>query len=244
MIMQRYFINELHQNTEHILIQGNDFHHMKHVMRMVPGDQVILNDRSGIAYLAVLEGYAQDTARLKRLEQLQEKSELNVTIAQALIKRDGMELAIAKATEFGAKAIIPTAFSRSIVKIDDSETAVKKTIRYQTIAKEAAEQCQRNHVPLIKEPLKLKELPFADYDHIWVAYEASKPEDTLARAIESAKSDESILVIIGPEGGIEASEIAFLKTQGAKIVDLGVRILRSETAAIYLLSVLAYLWRR
>ncbi|MDD3126808.1 MAG: 16S rRNA (uracil(1498)-N(3))-methyltransferase [Candidatus Izemoplasmatales bacterium] len=242
--MQRYFIKEAHLTDDHILIKGNDFHHMKHVMRMIPGDRVILNDRSGIAYLAVLEGFAQDTARLKRLEQLPQKPRLNVTIAQALIKRDGMELMIAKATEFGALAIIPTAFTRSIVKIEDEDTAAKKTLRYQTIAKEAAEQCQRNHVPIIYGPTKLKDLPFADFDRIWVAYEAAKSEDTLNHAIANANPNDNILLIIGPEGGIEAAEIAFLKTKNAEIIDLGIRILRSETAALYLLSVLSYLWGR
>ncbi len=91
-------------------------------------------------------------------------------------------------------------------------------------------------------PLSLRDLPYGDYDRVWVCYEASGPGETLREAVKKASPAERILVLVGPEGGIDPSEIAFLKTKNAEIVDLGERILRAETASLYLLSVLSFLW--
>jgi 16S rRNA (uracil1498-N3)-methyltransferase len=242
--MQKYFINSDQINQDHAVITGADFHHIKHVMRMKPHDAILVCDPAGVTWRSLIESFTADAVLVLLQEKQAEKPFLRVTIAQALIKKDRFELMLEKATEFGAYAIIPTLFIRSIVKIEDAETARKKTVRYQTIVKEAAEQCHRDRVPQVGEPLKLTELPFKEYDQVWVCYEASKPEESLHEAIKGATPEDDILILIGPEGGIDPAELTFLRNQGARVIDLGVRILRSETASLYVLSVLSYCWGR
>jgi len=241
---QKYFIQTDLTNQTHATIAGADFHHIKHVMRMKPADSLLICDPTGLTWLAEIESFTADAVLVRLQGKQAQKPFLRVTIAQALIKKDGFELMLEKATEFGAYAIIPTLFTRSIVKIEDAETAKRKTVRYQTIVKEASEQCHRDRVPLVDEPKKLTDLPFSEFDQIWVCYEASKPEESLREAVTHATPDDSILILIGPEGGIDPAELDYLKQKGARIIDLGVRILRSETASLYVLSVLSYVWGR
>lgn len=242
--MQKYFLSANQIRNHQAEIMGPDFHHIRHVMRMKPKDIILISDEEGSTWTGEITAFTEATVLVNLLEKQKSIPALSVTIAQALIKKDAFELMIEKATEFGSCAIIPTFFSRTIIKIDDPSTLSKKTERYQTIAKEAAEQSHRDSVPKIFEPTKLKDLPFADFDRIWVCYEASKPEETLKAAIEQAAPTDKILILIGPEGGIEPAEITYLQSIGARIVDLGPRILRSETASLYVLSVLSYLWGR
>jgi 16S rRNA (uracil1498-N3)-methyltransferase len=242
--MQRYFLpdEQIHDGTA--VLKGNDFHHVSHVMRMKPGDSLIINEASGNSWLGVVESFGEEEVRVRRIGPVPGGPALNVTVAQAMIKKDAFELMIQKATEFGVGGILPTLFSRSIVKIEDDQTALKKQERFQKIAKEASEQCHRATMPRIGLPVRLKDIPFSDFDRVWVCYEASGPDETLKEAVKKVSSEDHILILIGPEGGIEASELAFLKTQKAEVVDLGARILRSETASLYVLSVLSFLWER
>ena len=240
--MQRYFLPDSAIRDHQARLSGNDFHHVFRVMRMKPGDRLFVNDASGHAWIGEIEAFEGETALVRLLEEAPGHPSLPVTIAQGLIKRDAMELMIEKAAEFGAEAVLPTAFLRSVVKIEDDETARKKTERYGKIAKEASEQCHRAKALRVYPPLSLRDLPYGDYDRVWVCYEASGPGETLREAVKKASPAERILVLVGPEGGIDPSEIAFLKTKNAEIVDLGERILRAETASLYLLSVLSFLW--
>ncbi len=242
--MQRYFVPEGNLSEGHAVLTGGDFHHISRVMRMKTGDPVLLNDSAGRSFLARIERFSADSVYLNVENKTPGNPSLRITIAQGLIRREAMEWMVEKATEFGVFAIIPTLFSRSIVKIDDPETSRKKTDRLQKIAKEAAEQCHRASMPRIEKPVSLRELPFSDFDRIWLAYEASGPEDSLSAAVAEARPEERILAIIGPEGGISPEELAFLRNHGARVIRLGPRILRSESAGLYLLSVLSHRWER
>lgn len=242
MPMQRYFLPDSAIRDGKARISGNDFHHVLRVMRMRPGDRLFVNDASGHAWIGEIEAFGAEEALVRLLESAPGNPSLPVTIAQGLIKRDAMELMAEKAAEFGAEALIPTAFLRSVVKVEDSETARKKTERLGKIAKEASEQCHRAKAMTVFPPSSLRELPYGDFDRVWVAYESSGPEETLREAVRKASPGDRILVLVGPEGGIDPAEISFLKTKNAEIVDLGPRILRAETASTYLLSVLSFLW--
>lgn len=244
MNMQRYFVPPGTISDGHAVLSGGDFHHIFRVMRMKPGDEVLLNDVDGRSFLARIERFSADAVFLSVQKEASGNPSLNVTVAQGLIRREAMEWMVEKATEFGVSGIIPTLFSRSVVKIEDAETGRKKTERLQKIAKEAAEQCHRTAMPRIGEPVLLSALPFSQFDRIWVAYEAAGPEDGLAAALVETAPDDRILAIIGPEGGIALDELAFLRTQGARVIQLGPRILRSESACLYLLSVLSHHWGR
>lgn len=137
---------------------------------------------------------------------------------------------------------IPVNFKRTIVKIDD-KTETKKILRWQKIAEVAAKQSKRDKIPLINYPINIKNIyeKIVDYDIVLVAYE-SEENYNIKSALEeiSVKAPLKIAVIVGPEGGIEEKEIELLKSFNAKIITLGKRILRTETAPIVLSSVVMY----
>ena len=145
---------------------------------------------------------------------------------------------IQKATELGAKRVVLFQGKRSVVKFSNSDFS-RKEARYISIAKEASEQCHREYIPEIKYVKSIKGVKEYLEDINLLAYEL---EAGKATDIESElKEHKSVSIIIGPEGGFDESEVSFLKELGFKLVSLGKRILRCETAAVYALSVISYL---
>ena len=236
MKMQRYFVQNTAVRGTEVRIAGGDLHHVKNVMRMKPGAEVHVVDGDGRARLCVLCSYEPDAAVFAVVRDLEAgESGPFVGIAQALIKRDRFELMLEKATELGVAEIVPTAFSRSVVKLEPADEP-RKLERYRLIAKEAAEQSRRTDIPRILPVATLAELPFSDYDRTFVCYEASGPEDMLFRILKREDLDKKLLFVVGPEGGIAPDELAYLTSRGAVVCGLGTRILRSETASMYVLS--------
>ena len=237
--MQRYFIKDDCFKDDLVIISGNDFHHIKHVMRLKVGDEIIVNSFTGNVFKATITSFDKHelTARINsKLEQ--EKSFINITLAQSLIKKDHFELVLQKATELGARAIIPLEAKRSIVKINDAD---KKKERFKMILKEASEQSERVYMPILRDISDVYHLPFQEFDHVIVAYAREDRNLTLSNVIEKTSKDQNILILVGPEGGFTIEELDFLKEK-AHFVSLGNTILRSETAAIYMLSAFRYAW--
>ena len=226
--MQRYFIKENQINDSIITISNQDFHHIKNVMRFKIGDPVIVVTDNLKTYLAKITEYNKSSVLLNIID-----NTLNVTLAQSLIKKDKFELVLQKATELGIKEIIPLQAKRSIIKIDNFE---KKLLRYNTITKEASEQSERSSLPIISNIKTIKDIDYSKYDYIFTAY-ARNELISLNNQLKSIKKTDNILVLIGPEGGFDESEIEYLKEK-SNLVSLGNTILRSETAALYLISAL------
>jgi 16S rRNA (uracil1498-N3)-methyltransferase len=236
--MQRYFVKDEQINDNLVEINGSDFHHIKNVMRFKIGSKVTIANLSGNTYLAEIVAITKETVQLTLKEELTEvDSTLNITLAQSLIKRDKFELVLQKATELGVKSIIPLETKNSIIKIDNF---AKKKIRYETIVKEASEQSERNLLPIICDLTDIKSLSFADYDYVFTAY-ARQASESLLSEIKKIPPNKSVLVVVGPEGGFTNTEIEYLASK-SKLISLGNTILRSETAAIYLLSVFRLIW--
>ena len=155
-----------------------------------------------------------------------------------------MELIIQKSVELGVNAIIPVAMKRCVVKID-SKNEAKKITRWQKIAESAAKQSGRNTIPEIKNIVNVEKIIqlIKEYDCVIVAYENEK-NNTIKRELlkikENIHDKVKIAVVIGPEGGLEEKDVEILKQNGAKIVTLGRRILRTETVALNVLSVIMY----
>ena len=234
--MQRYFADVI--NNEVILSQDDIFHLTK-VMRCKVGESVeIVNNSTHVAYFAVIDSI--NPLKIHVQEPILKDSELdkNVTIFFALAKSDKNEFVIQKATELGAKRVVLFQGKRSVVKFSNEDFKRKET-RYIAIAKEASEQCHREFITEIKYVDSIKGVKDYLEDINLLAYEleAGKASD-----IESEiNSHKSVSIIIGPEGGFDESEVSFLKELGFKLVSLGKRILRCETAAVYALSVISYL---
>lgn len=224
--MQQYFIEEELTLDSKIKLRDDILYHLKKVLRCT-NEYFRLVDVNHKIYLAKLDG---DNAQI--IKYLDENNELDVDITAiiSLIKSDKFELILQKLTELGVKRIVPYNAYRSIVKEKKSD---KKLIRYKKILMEASEQCHRNVVPDITEAIDLKDVDAYLSDLNLIAYEK---ESTDIKA--KLKNKQSITFIIGPEGGFDPNEYQKLVVKGFESISLGKRILRAETAAIYLASII------
>ena len=237
--VQRYFLETSEITNSKAIINGQDFHHIKHVMRMKIGDKVVICDKNSHCYLSEITDFNMDGCVVKTIEELTNKNRMiQIDIAQSLIKKDAFETVIQKSTELGVRTIIPLMAKNSIIKIDDKKLDSKHK-RWNTIAKEASEQSERNTKAMVQKPLSIAELSYDQYDYVIVMYARGKESNINA---DMLKTDKKLLLLIRPEGGFDLKEIAFLKDQSNTIFfTIQNRILRSETASIYMLSVLNYL---
>lgn len=244
--VQRYFIPKDQWQDDIITITGEDHHHITRVMRMNIGDKVICNDPTGQSAKCQIKEIDQTEVKLAVLKDLDESTELpvDVTIAQGLPKRDKLELVLQKGTELGATKFIPFQAARSVVKWNQKR-AKSRLKRFRKIVKEASEQSHRQKLPIVEEPQTINALieTSVDYDVKIVAYEEeakTKTSSSLHDAIQSLQENEKLFVCIGPEGGFTKEEIELLKENDFQTVRLGPRILRTETAALYVLASLSY----
>ncbi len=241
--MQRYFVNQDAIQVPYIYITGEDCHHIGMVMRMKPGDKVYVSDQVR-SFIARITDIKKEQVVLEICEELHEEKELpyNVTIAQGLVRREKMEEVIDYITELGASSYIPVVMNRSIVKVN-LEQMEKKSTRYAKIAKEAAEQSHRLKIMEVKNVVSWKEFLklSSSYDLCLYAYEASSKDDSFKQILKTRKY-QNILVVVGPEGGISEKEVADLKANNFLPITLGPRILRTQVAPLYIMSVLSYEW--
>ncbi|MGM9987905.1 MAG: 16S rRNA (uracil(1498)-N(3))-methyltransferase [Bacillaceae bacterium] len=243
--MQRYFIEASQIEGNNIRLYGEDAHHINRVMRMKCGDIIQCCCEGKTATCEIAE-ITNDFISTIVVEWVEENNELpiQITIASGLPKGDKLELIMQKGTELGATSFLPFVASRSIVKWDEKKGS-KKVERWQKITKEAAEQSYRNVVPTVEKPLSFKQLLERSklYDVCIVAYEedAKQGEKKMfVSALESVKEGGSLLAVFGPEGGLSETEVSMLKENGFLSCSLGPRILRTETAPLYVLSCASY----
>ncbi|NKE05154.1 MULTISPECIES: 16S rRNA (uracil(1498)-N(3))-methyltransferase [Mesobacillus] len=243
--MQRYFI-EKQTSMEEFNISGDDYHHIVRVMRMKAGDEIICVTATGKSAVCQIAEITDEivVANVVKWEDGTTELPVHVVIASGLPKGDKLELIIQKGTELGAFEFVPFTASRSIVKLDGKKAA-KKVERWQKIAKEAAEQSHRSHVPAVREPVSLKELiKLSDeYTYKLVAYEEEAREgeaSVLSSTLAKLQEGDSLLIVFGPEGGLTSEEVAHLTENRFLACGLGPRILRTETAPLYALSAVSY----
>lgn len=244
--MQRYFVPETNWQTHDVVITGDDIHHITKVMRYKKGDTVICNHPNGQAAVCIITEMDIDGIQTRIEEWLDVSAELplDVTIAQGLPKGDKLDLIVQKGTELGARAFIPFQAERSVVVWDNKKQA-KKLQRLGKIVKEASEQSHRNRIPEIKQPMNLSSLieESQHFDVKLFAYEEeakTADHESFGTVIQKVNDKQHVLVCIGPEGGFSAQEAEKLREAGFYSVRLGPRILRTETAAMYVLASISY----
>lgn len=232
--MHRFFADEngIHDGTA--ILNAEDSRHALRVLRLEVGDEIELvcdtvRYQAGIA--AVEDGVVTVAIRgeLRPTE-----AGTRVTLYQGLPKADKMELIAQKATELGVCAIRPVAMERCVVKLEGKD-AGKKIERWQKIAREAVKQCARTAVPEVLEVKKLAQLAeeFSALDVLIVPWEEARDGSVMkALAPFAGREGVHVGILIGPEGGISEKEAAWLAEKGAKLVTLGPRILRTETAGL------------
>lgn len=250
--MPKFFVKQEQINEDIIKIQGQDVNHIKKVLRAKIGDELqICNSQNGENFLCDIEEIKNEDILCKIKQKIEEKVESNieVTIFQGLPKADKMEYIIQKSVELGVYDITPVEMKRCVVKLDEKDKN-KKQLRWQKISEVAAKQCGRDIIPQINKIINIKNICelIKKYDIVLVAYENEKQNilkeqlNLIKEKMEKLKSDELIKIgiVIGPEGGLEEQDVEILKENGAKIITLGKRILRTETVALNVLSVIMY----
>ena len=233
--MQQYFVNELLCLNKIIKPNPEQGKHISKVMRMRVNDRVRLSDGERVFLSRIIS--INSEILLQCEEELFVHSEFlyPVKLACAMLKGEKWDLVIQKATELGVTEIFPIETRYSVVKANEKST--NKVLRWNKIALEAAEQSLRKKKPIVHEPKKLSEILEMDSDIKIVAYE--KEKETLFHHLNfDAKT---ILLVIGPEGGFSEAEIQQFEKNEFIVASLGNRILRSETAALYCMSLLGAL---
>lgn len=247
--MAKFFVENNQIKDDIIEIIGEDVNHIAKVLRLENEDNIfVCNKNTAITYKAKIMEMLKDKIIAKILEEVVDtrESKVNVTIFQGLPKADKMEYIIQKSTELGVKKIVPVEMKRCVVKLDEKDK-VKKLARWQKIAESAAKQSGRDAIPELNEIVSITNLKerIKDFNLFLVAYEGEST-NTLKFELQYAKrtiidkENIKIGVVIGPEGGFEEKEIEELCINGAKVVTLGKRILRTETASLAVLSNIMY----
>lgn len=238
--MQRYFILA-NLNTDSTLQADPVMHkHMKQVMRYRNGDQVICIDDQHQVALATIADIEKGVLIKEKIIDEDNELDVDVTLVYGLPKSDKFEFVLQKATELGVSRVVPFLCNRSVIKMDEVRFA-KKQERFMRIVQEASEQSHREKMPLITPLAKMKDLPQYLSDINLVAYEESSKQGehrAFYQAIHGHKGP--ITIIVGPEGGFDEKEVEDMKAMGIVACSLGKRILRSETAPLYMLSVIGY----
>lgn len=234
--MQRYFAKLINNK---IILDDGDVHHLLHVMRARVGEEIeVVADNKlydclikSVNPLEVVVNYEIPT-----------DSELSqeVTLFFALAKGDKIDFVVQKATELGASRIVLVKTERCVTKFEEKDIS-RKLERFSKIAKEASEQSHRLRIPEIVGVIDVNNIPsnlIADINLL--AYEKEAGETT--SFFDNVKKDKSISMMIGPEGGFSEKEVELLvKKYNFVPISLGKRILRTETAAVYALSVLGFI---
>lgn len=236
--MYNFFVNEKQKLNDKYIITGADFNHIKNVLRMTVGDTFLVSE-NGVSNLCEIECFDNESVVAKIIEENYNDTNLPIKIYlfQGLPKGDKMELIIQKTVELGVEGIIPVEMNRCVVKLDDKKKK-SKVSRWQTISESAAKQSKRNTIPEISDVLTYKQAmeKAKEMDLFLVPYESKNGMEDTKTALSQIKSDMSVGILIGPEGGFDEKEVTEAFENGGKVVSLGKRILRTETAAITSIS--------
>lgn len=244
--MPKFFVEENQLNKEEniITIIGSDVNHIANVLRLKVNDVIEIGVKleSPVSYKAKIKNITLENIICSIIEEsnISKESNISITVFQGIPKADKMELIIQKCTELGVDSFVPLELKRCVSKIEGKDT-MKKIARWQKIAEVAAKQSGRDKIPNVREKVNIKNLAneIAEYDCVLVAYEQEE-EHSLKELLRQNIGAKRIAIVIGTEGGLEKDEVEILQEAGAKIISLGNRILRTETAPIALTSIIMY----
>lgn len=223
-----------------------DAHHAIDVLRVTPGEEVIVVEPHGRAYVVAVESVTGREIEARVVSELEGRaSGPRITLIQGVCKGATMDAIVQHAVELGVERIVPFVAERTIVRFD-AEKAQARKARWERIAEGAARQSQQVRIPVIDAPVTLdRALPIvAGFDTALVMWEESSGPG-IAQALADAVTDggraaPSVTVVIGPEGGLTADEVGVLKSAGAVECSLGPDILRAETAALVAVALVAH----
>lgn len=210
-------------------------HHLARVLRVAVGDEVVLFNGRGGEYLAVISAVNKKTVTVEILRHVEKEVEspVAISLAQGVVRGEKMDFVIQKAVELGVKEIFPVITERCNVRLDQ-EREQKKLLHWQAVVISACEQCGRNVLPVVHAPIDLPD---------WLEKISAEMKFILSPHSDGKLRDEktkptTVAILVGPEGGLSEHEIDLSVQNGFSILNLGPRILRTETAALAALAVL------
>ena len=240
--MHRFYVTPEQINEDIVTITGTDVNHIKNVLRMKQGEEIVICNGQGKDCYCIINKVSETTIIADIRDSKDTKAELKtrITLFQGLPKKDKMELIIQKAVELGVYEIIPVMTKRVVVKLEYKKKEEKKLERWQAIAEGAAKQSGRGIIPKIQPLMTYKDAVSAasGMDLALIPYENAEGMRYTRSIMSSLTKFNSIGVFIGPEGGFEESEIELAKANKIVPITLGNRILRTETAGLATLSMM------
>jgi 16S rRNA (uracil1498-N3)-methyltransferase len=245
--MARFFIDRDNVHSDHIIVKGKDVNHIKNVLRLNKGDIIELCDGEETDYTVKIQQFESDSIYTEIVSSKKSSTEspLKITLYQGIPKGDKMDIIIQKCVELGAIKIVPVITERTIVRFDKPKDADKKITRWRRISLEAAKQCNRGIIPAVEYPMSfeeaLKDSSGSQLSLIPYEEEVNNGiKECLKQYSRVNNGIKSVSVFIGPEGGFGKDELHKAVTMGINSVSLGPRILRTETAALSVLSIIMY----
>ena len=242
--MHHFFVDRSQVENTRIVVEGSDVNHIRNVLRLKPGENILVSDGSNTAYTCRIDEYQDRTVLCEILSREEAYTELPsaIYLFQGLPKADKMELIIQKAVELGVTAVIPVAAGRSVVKLDKKKEE-SRLKRWNSIAESAAKQSGRMFIPQVLPVMSFEKAVerMEMLTHRLIPYELCEGMEETRQIIGRIRPGDSIGIMIGPEGGFEKEEISCALTHGILPVTLGGRILRTETAGMCLLSILMFM---
>lgn len=238
--MRRFFVPPKNIKVSDVTITGTDVKHLRQVLRLSVGDKIVVCDGKGNEYRVKINQIDKSEVKgiiLERITSPINKSQ--VALFQGIPRGTKMDLIVRQVTELGISKIVPLVTERTVIRLD-KERAEKKVSRWQRIALEAAKQSQRITVPEVTAIQSWSEAlnELERFRLILVPWEEEKERSI--KQILSEAQEESIAIVIGPEGGFSTAEIRSLSNKGGRIVSLGKNILRTETAGLVALVLVLY----
>lgn len=233
--MQRYFNNQIVNNQ--FIMNEDDSHHISKVMRMNIGDkiEVVCDKKVYICEIMKLD----KNVIASSINEMDDYNELpvKITICQSLVNEQKMDLILQKTCELGVYEIIPFNAKNSVVK--ENSKSDKKIIRWQRILKEASEQSKRNIIPKVANIININELIKKEYD-LKLLCSVNELTVNIKKIIQEHPKYDTLIIVVGPEGGFTKEEEDKLIANGYISVSLGKRVLRTETASLAALSYINY----
>lgn len=241
--MYRFFVKPESVGEETIVISGKDVNHIKNVLRMKRGEEILVSDGVNRDYHCRIVAVDDSAVEAEIIDVDGAKTELpaKIFLFQGLPKSDKMEWIIQKAVELGVFEIFPVSTKRTIVKLDKKKEETKLK-RWNMISESAAKQSKRIIIPKVNSVISFSRAvkEAADFDVLLIPYENAFNMAETKKEIEKIRPGQKVGVFIGPEGGFCQSEIDLAMEAGVKPVTLGKRILRTETAGMMMLSVMMF----
>jgi 16S rRNA (uracil1498-N3)-methyltransferase len=243
-MMSRFFIEQKHEIGENVFISGDDAHHIIKVLRHKPGDKLMLSDGKNTESIVIIEeiDYKGMQVKTKVVENNNIKGvSTKISLYQGLPKSTKFDLVLQKNTEIGISRFIPVITERTVTSIS-SKKSESKLKRWRRIVKEACKQCMRPDIPEVCDIIQFEKAVdlIKDYDLAIIPWEHEEQNSLKNLLKKTDIKAEEIAIFIGPEGGFTKQEIESAQKAGAFSVSLGPRILRTETAAVVVSSIMMY----